>query len=381
MKILNVVTHLDPVTGGGCTERTLQMSRYLATNGVETAILTTDYRLTEERRRELKGIKVSALPCIMSRYYIPTLSGDKIGNLIAEADIVHLIGHWSILNALAYFHIRRMKKPYVVCPAGALPITGRSKIVKRIYNMIIGKSLIRNAQAGIAVSKEEIQHFQSYGVESDKVFHIPNGINREESRKIDVLPFRQKYGLEAVPFILFIGRLDAIKGPDLLLEAFCEVMAELPPYHMVFIGPDCGLLEDLKKTVSRYGAGERVRFLGYMGGDEKQQAFYAADLVAIPSRQEAMSIVVLEAGITGTPVLITDQCGFDEISLINGGIVVTASKDGIEKGLLEILQNSNELKQKGANLEKYVNDNYMWNTIIFKYLELYKQILKNNNSK
>lgn len=381
MKILNVVTHLDPVTGGGCTERTMQMSRYLANNEVETTILTTDYRLTEERRRELKGIQLFALPCIMSRYYIPTLSRDKIANLIAEADLVHLIGHWSVLNTLAYFHVRRMKKPYVVCPAGALPITGRSKSVKIIYNMIIGKSLIRNAQAGIAISKEEIKHFQRYGVESDKVFHIPNGISREDSRKIDVLPFRQNYGLEAVPFILFMGRLDAIKGPDLLLEAFCEVMAELAPYHLVFIGPDCGLLENLEKTVDHYGARERVHFLGYMGGEEKQQAFNAADLIAIPSRHEAMSIVVLEAGITGTPVLITDQCGFDEISLINGGIIVNASKDGIKKGLLEILQNSDELKQKGINLEKYVINNYLWDTIIYKYLKLYKQILKNNNSK
>jgi hypothetical protein len=43
-----------------------------------------------------------------------------------------------------------------------------------------------------------------------------------------------------------------------------------------------------------------------------------------------MSIVVLEAGITGTPVLITDQCSFDEVDRIGGGIVVRASVDGIQ---------------------------------------------------
>jgi glycosyltransferase involved in cell wall biosynthesis len=381
MKILNVVTHLDPVTGGGCTERTVQISRHLVKNGVETIILTTDYGFTEELRNNLKGIEVAALPCIISRFFIPKLSWHEISNLVADADIVHLIGHWSILNTLVYIHLLRMKKPYVVCPAGALPITGRSKFFKKIYNMIIGKRIIRDANAGIAISRDEIHHFRNYQVSPDKVFHIPNGINMEENSEIDVLSFRKKLGLEAAPFILFVGRLNVIKGPDLLLEAFCEVMDALHPYHLLLGGPDSGLLADLQRAAALHGAAERVHFLGYLDQVEKQQAFHAADLIAIPSRQEAMSIVVLEAGITGTPVLITDQCGFDEIETINGGIVVSASKEGIKQGLLETLGDSVELKQKGANLKQYILDNYLWDKMINKYLKLYKDIININNVK
>jgi glycosyltransferase involved in cell wall biosynthesis len=357
------------------------MSRYLARAGVETTILTTDYELTEQRRHELKQIEIAALPCIISRYFIPKLSWNKIGKLVAKADVVHLIGHWSILNTLVYIHLLRTKKPYVVCPAGALPITGRSKIIKKIYNIIIGKRLIRDANAGIATSKDEIQHFQSYGVKSNKIFHIPNGITGNETNEINTLPFRQKHSLDGTPFILFLGRLDEIKGPDLLLEAFCEVMDVLQNYQLVFVGPDSGLLENLKRMVARYSAESRVHFLGYLNGKEKQRAIHAADLLAIPSRQEAMSIVVLEAGIAGTPVLITDQCGFDEIEMINGGIVVPASKDGIREGLLEVLRNSNELKRKGANLKQHICDNYLWDKIINKYLKLYNNIIKLNNIK
>jgi glycosyltransferase involved in cell wall biosynthesis len=375
MKILNVVTHLDPVTGGGCTERTFQMSRYLARNGVETSILTTDYRLTTERRHELREIQVNALPCLMSRYYIPRILWHRIKQAVAESDMIHLIGHWSILNTLVYFYVRRLKKPYVVCPAGALPITGRSKFIKKIYNTIVGKSIIRNAQAGIAISTDEIQHFQSYGVNSDKVFHIPNGISNSEGPEIDASSFRRKYGLEGVNFILFMGRLDPIKGPDLLLEAFGEAMEALQPYHLLLVGPDGGLLASLQRTVAKHSTGSRVHLLGYLGGIEKQQALHAADLVVIPSRQEAMSIVVLEAGIRGTPVLITDQCGFDAIATINGGIVVPASQDGIKKGLVAILKNPEELRRKGENLKQYVSENYLWSAIIEKYLSLYHQIL------
>ncbi len=54
---------------------------------------------------------------------------------------------------------------------------------------------------------------------------------------------------------------------------------------------------------------EDDKVLGALEGEEKSSAYHAANLFAIPSRQEAMSIFVLETGIT-TPVLITDQCGF-----------------------------------------------------------------------
>ena len=86
-------------------------------------------------------------------------------------------------------------------------------------------------------------------------------------------------------------------------------------------------------------------------------------------------LVVLEAGITGTPVLITDQCGFEQIGGINGGLVVEASENGLENGLVQMLRNRETLKVMGNNLKIFVNKYYRWESIINKYLELYKGIL------
>lgn len=376
MKVLNVNMSLDPVTGGGTAERTFQISRFLSQAGIECTVLTTDVGLTKERIEAIGNTKVIALPCLFKRFYIPRFSYKTIKSIIAESDIIHLMNHWTFINTVVYLISKRLNKPYIICPAGALPIYGRSKLIKKLYNWVVGNKIIRNADKHIAISKNEISQFQEYGVRPDRVTIIPNGINIDNFQSDDSKDFRLKYGLNKTSFIMFVGRLNSIKGPDLLLRAFCNVKGKLQDFHLVFAGPDGGMLSELKEMVVRLGGSGRVHFTGYIGGEEKSQAYHAADLLVIPSRQEAMSIVVLEAGITGTPVLITNQCGFDEIAKIDGGKVVPASVEGLENGLFGILKNHDRLKSRGENLRKYVNDNYSWRKIIEKYIDLYRQVLR-----
>jgi glycosyltransferase involved in cell wall biosynthesis len=175
-----------------------------------------------------------------------------------------------------------------------------------------------------------------------------------------------------------VGRLNAIKGPDLLLQAFCNISNTLQDYHLVFVGPDDGMLAQLKEMAVAFDTSNRTHFIGYLGGEDKAQAYYAADLLVVPSRQEAMSIVVLESGITGTPVLITDQCGFDDVLNIGGGQVVPATIEGLQKGLNEILKGPEGLKAMGERLNHYVRTHFAWDTVVNKYLELYKCAIKNS---
>jgi glycosyltransferase involved in cell wall biosynthesis len=92
-----------------------------------------------------------------------------------------------------------------------------------------------------------------------------------------------------------------------------------------------------------------------------------------------MSIVVLEAGITGTPVLITDQCGFDEVERVGGGKVIPATVEGIQKGIIKILEDPEKLKSSGVKLKKYTFENFTWEAAIQRYLSLYQQLLNTKN--
>jgi glycosyltransferase involved in cell wall biosynthesis len=379
MNVLNINASLDPVSGGGTGERTFQMSKFLALAGINCTILTLDLGLSESRLKSLNGVRVVALPCINKRFYVPRFSFKMISNIKAamkKSDVLHIMGHWTIINALAYYAARWFKKPYIVCPAGALPAFGRSKILKKLYNILVGYNLIRNATYCIAVTADEIPQFEEYGIKRAKVIVIPNGINREQYLNDDTKTFRDKHSLGTHPFILFVGRLNPIKGPDLLLRAFCKGGDALKDYHLVFAGPDENMLLGLREFADINKIAQRVHFVGYIEGEEKSQAYHAATLLVIPSRKEAMSIVVLEAGMAGTPVLITDQCGFSVVESIKGGKVVPASVECLQAGMIDILSDKGRLKAMGSNLNRFVEKKYQWNAVIKEYIQLYDQILK-----
>ena len=380
MHILNVNMSLDAVAGGGTVERTLQMSRHLVRSGVSCTVLATNLGWSPARAKDFEGIEVIALPCAWKRHYIFGPALRRIRDAVARADVVHLMGHWTLLNAVVYLFARHFRKPYVVCPAGALPIFGRSRSLKRLYNFVIGRRIVRRAARCIAVTRNELPHFERYGVSSDRVTVIPNGIDPKHFTASGDGNFLARIGLGEVPFILFMGRLSLIKGPDLLLRAFAGFGLEFKRHHLVFAGPDDGMLVGLRALAAELSMQSRVHFVGYLSGDDKARAYRAAELVAVPSRQEAMSIVVLEAGCAGKSVLITDQCGFEEVGRAGGGWVVPATVEGLRSGLAAILNDQNALAEHGRMLQRMVLERFQWTTVVKQYLSLYDQVLHDHQS-
>lgn len=374
MRVLNVNVLLDPVTGGGTAERTFQMSRALAHAGIECTILTTDIGLTAERIRQLGDVRVMALPCISPRFFVVKFSWRQLKAQIASFDVIHLMGHWSMLNVLVTFLARQTGTPYVICPAGELPLFGRSRWIKRLFNMLVGYRIVSRAAGHIAVTPDEIPAYARYGVDASRVTVIPNGINEADFHVEGPCQFASRFGLGAAPFILFMGRLNPIKGPDLLLEAFCSIAPKHPALHLVFAGPDGGLLGLLQNMTREQGLTGRVHFIGYVAGRDKVEAYRSAEFLVIPSRQEAMSIVVLEAGIVGTPVLLTDRCGFDEVATVGGGHVVAATPHDLAAGLDGMLVERAALKGMGDRLQAHVRRNFTWDVIVRRFQDLYRRI-------
>ena len=156
------------------------------------------------------------------------------------------------------------------------------------------------------------------------------------------------------------------------------VKDSFPDIHLVYIGPDDGMLNSLQKTASGRSVLERTHFLGWVSREDKSAIIHASLLLVVPSRQEAMSIVVLESGIVGKPVLITDQCGFDEVAQVGGGLVVPATIDGITLGLKELLGDESELSSMGLNLQKLVKKDFLWSSSAKQYSFIFDQIIKRN---
>jgi glycosyltransferase involved in cell wall biosynthesis len=225
------------------------------------------------------------------------------------------------------------------------------------------------------VTQAEKNYFISSGVASEKIVVLPNGIAESDFVSKNTDEFRKKYSLGARRFILFVGRLNLIKGPDLLLHAFCALKDKIPEVDLVFAGPDGGMLQQLREITEHQGMNNRVHFVGYLGGAEKSDACHAAQLLVVPSRHEAMSIVAIEAGMCGTPVVLTDQCGFEQVQEIGGGWVVPATVEGLTQGLLKVLSQPDLIKPAGLNIRRFVVQYFTWNTVVLSYINLYARLI------
>jgi glycosyltransferase involved in cell wall biosynthesis len=374
MHVLNVNSTLDLESGSGIAERSFQLCRRIAARGVRCTALALDMGKDAERMAQLKGVEVVLLPCAWRRFFVPRIgpgSLRRIRSLVRQADVVHLMGHWGLLNAVVYWLARREKKPYLYSPAGLLHEGGRSPVLKRVYNRVVGRRLLRDASGWIAVTSGEFPQFADYGIDAAKITVLPNGVEAE--------PARERGSADAemaalAPYILYVGRLHHVKGPDLLLEAFREIGERHPEHRLVYIGPDDGVRASLEAEARRFPAGARVVFLGYRKGEQKQAAYRCADLLVIPSRREAMSLVVLEAAALATPVVLTDQCGFDEIARVDPRLLVPASSDGIARSVCSLLEDRAALSSLGAALRDYVIARFGWDRVIDRFLALCEEV-------
>lgn len=375
MRVLNVHSNMDPTWGGGAAERTRQACLALAAQPhVESALLTLDLGLTPAWREAMAGVDVAVLPCLSRRFQIPLPQLKRVRSLVARSDVVHLVGHWTLLNALVARQARLLKKPYVICPAGALPVVGRSRRLKSLYNCCFGYRLLRGAAKVVVISAGEVPHLDGYGIAADRAVLVPNGVWPEAFEPRDGAGFRRRFGLGDAPFVLFVGRLNQIKGPDLLVEAFARVAHSFPRHQLVLAGPDEGMEAQLREIGRRHGIAGRIRFLGFVAGADKAAAYHAAELLVIPSRQEAMSIVVLEGGACATPVLFTDRCGLQELSDLGAGISVPATEAGLESGLRSALGDRERSRAMGRLLRSLVLERYCWDVVAARFAALLREV-------
>ncbi len=375
MRILNVVSVLAAKEGGGNAERTVQLSRAVCSRGESCTVITLDIGDWQARREQLGNATLVVLPCLNERYQLPIPLWTRIVEQVRQADVIHFMGYWSLLVVLVSLAAKRCGVPCIVSPAGALPIYGRSKFRKLIFNWMIGRRFVSKAAGWIAVTKSELPDFGKYGVPMEQVAIIPNGIVEADYVCSDEDQVRLRDRLPCGNFILFMGRLNPIKGPDLLLEAYIRVHYEFPSVSLVYAGPDEGMRASLEVRAKACGILDKVFFLGFVGGVEKVATYRAATMLVVPSRMEAMSIVAVEAGVCGISVLITDQCGLSDLSEVNTGLVVPASEEGLAAGLRLALSDLDRLRVWGKKWQSLVRERFLWRDLAIRFKDYFEKII------
>jgi len=129
------------------------------------------------------------------------------------------------------------------------------------------------------------------------------------------------------PIVLALGRLEPVKGLDVLLEAFARASATRPAWRLWIAGegPERAALE---RRADALGCRERVRFLGWIEGDEKQDALARAAIGALPSRRESFGAALLEMQERGLACVASDESGAYELCVGPRQQAVTVAAKG-----------------------------------------------------
>jgi glycosyltransferase involved in cell wall biosynthesis len=195
-----------------------------------------------------------------------------------------------------------------------------------------------------------------YQIPDSKSFLVSLGFDAPSSPP-DPERFRKKYGITR-PFITFCGRRESGKNFEFLLE-MTRVFQKTYPKKIQFVTFGSGPVH-----LEAQDSGN-VLDLGFISEEDKMDAYAAALLNCQPSRNESLSIVLMEAWLCGRPVLVNRRCNVTSywVDLCQGGFTFSDYFD-FEQTLVYALDRPRRLQEMSENGHYFVKHNFDWKTIL-----------------
>ncbi|MBM3143283.1 MAG: glycosyltransferase family 1 protein [Chloroflexi bacterium] len=232
--------------------------------------------------------------------------------------------------------------------------------------------------ASTAREREELIKY--YGASPDKITIIPCGVNLDLFKPIDKGIARKELGLDHQKVILFVGRIEPLKGLGQLLGALNYIEGEKPPVLMIVGGDEHsqGQVRVLQRMAKDLHIEDQVTFVGSVA-QEKLPLFYsAADICAIPSYYESFGMVALESLACGTPIVATNVGGMR--SIIRHGEIGRIARDNSPHNLASEISGllcQREDKDQRVKTRRDRMTEFGWATIADRILREYDRLLCN----
>jgi len=226
---------------------------------------------------------------------------------------------------------------------------GREPYASRWRTRLLGRVAGRCCDRFYCLTADMANEVRSARIVSDrKISVIQNGIDvsRFTEVRYDTARLRQSLAIPPhAPFIGTVGRLTEIKRQDLLIRAFAKVREHVRDAFLVLVG-EGPLLDSLRELAWRLGVADCVRFVGYQ--PHSGPYLQAMNVFALTSRSEGMPQAVLEALVTGLPVVASRVGGLPEV--IEDGVTGMLFESGNETALAEILHELIRDREKAHRL-------------------------------
>jgi len=381
MHVLHVISGLWKHTGGPA-ESTPGLCTALVQAGCEVTLATLDGPMAETVwTSQAAGVNVRLFrPNWRHTIYYSWEMARGLPTLARRVDIVHVHGLWEHPMWLGCRLARRFGKPLVITPRGSLePVRlKKSRWKKTLVSSLIDNRNLRAADCLHATADSELQSFRKYGL-NNPVAVIPNAVNlsafSETSTGREIT--NRFPACQGKRILLFMSRINPIKGLLDLAKAWGEVAFDYPDWHLLVVGPDeRGHLAEVQKAFYRSGAAPKTTFAGALYGPDRTAAFAAAELFILPTLNENFGVVIAEAIGFGLPVITTHGAPWSGIEEHRCGWWVPVGKAGLVGALRKALGLSqDELAEIGQRGKLWVQQTFTWDAVAREMIAVYRWLL------
>ena len=313
------VARLGEKDTGGMNVYVLQLAREFARRGHEVDVFTKHHDPNDPKVVDLEEgarvIHLEAGPYDADKYdlfnYIPTFL-DQLYDFQREErtryDLIH--SHYWLSGRAGMSLSRRWDVPHTTTFHTLAKTKLRARAGERepqIRQDI--EAEVMSDSDGIVVSTEEEKQdiVRMYDASSGKVEIIPAGVNLDTFSPLDKVHARRELGISESNVLLYVGRIEPLKGIDTMLRA-AQLLECGGDLRVLIVGGSPGSdseLERLKTLAGELGIGDSVTFSGSIPQSQLPTYYSAADVFVLPSHTESFGLAALEAMACGTPVVVS----------------------------------------------------------------------------
>ena len=373
MKILMLTWEYPPRVVGGISKVVYDLSHKMVKEGNEVTVVTYKDGDNVKYYENDKGVEVYRVDNYMIRpnNFIDWIMQLNFNMITKVNEIINKNGKFDVIHAhdwLVAYSAKSIKESYNIPLISTIHATesGRNSGIHDETQRYINDSewMLTYESSEVIVNsnymKNEVQRL--FGLPYDKINVIPNGVNLQLFSNVNVdYDFRRQYAMDNEKIILYVGRLVYEKGIQNLIAAMPKILDRYHDSKLIICGRG-GMIDELREQVKYLGIDNKVYFAGYCDSKKMQKMYKCADVAVFPSTYEPFGIVAIESMLSGTPTIVSDVGGLNEI--VEHGVTGMKSYAGnansIADSVLALLFDPKLCANISQNAIKKVKENYNW---------------------